>query len=160
MEEENIVPDPEFSIFWSQIIPAGKTVVLDSPLMSLVTITNAVIPDVSNETEKKVVRVMANIKTLVDDGEEEEDEKKEVSEEQEDSAYITNDVLICTLIPFEKENQSLDILFTPLNIVEFTNQGNLDVHLSGFITPNDEDYEDEEEEEEEEKEEKKDEKKE
>ena len=161
MEEDQIETNPDYSTFWCQVIPAGQSVMLDAPVSTNVTITNAVIPDVTSETEKKAVRLVAKVQTLVDDGEEEEEEKKEEKEgektddkEQEDFAYTSTDVLICTLVPFEKENQELNVLFTPMNIVEFQNKGNLDIHLSGIITtlvPEEEEEDNEEEEEEEEK---------
>ena len=161
MEEDQIETNPDLSSFWCQIIPAGSNVMLDAPVSTNVTITNAVIPDVTKDTEKKVVRLIAKVQTLVDDGEEEEEDKKEEKEgekndekEQEDFAYTTADVLVCSLVPFEKENQELNVLFTPMNIVEFQNKGHLDIHLSGIITslePEEEEENDDEEEAEEEK---------
>ena len=150
--------NPDLSTFWCQIIPAHQNVMLDAPVSTNVTITNAVIPDITPETPKKPVRILAKVQTLVDDGEEEEEqENKENSEksetkdenQQEDFAYVQNDVLMCSLLPFERENQTLNVLFTPMNIVEFQNQGDLDVHLSGIITSlepadEEEDYEEEE----------------
>ena len=148
MEDAN----PDYSLFWCQVIPKGSTVSFDAPVSKNITITNAVIPDVTSETPKNPVRVMAKVQTLKDDGEEEDENNKKEGEEEEqqDAAYTENTFMVCSLLPFERENQQLNILFTPLSTVEFQNQGELDVHLSGVITPLDNEEEEVEEEDEEE----------
>ena len=132
----------EVFMFWSQIIKAGEKVLLQSSPDYSIVVTNAVIPDVTNSTEKKPVRLFATVRTLNNTEEEEVDEKHALND------YTTEEVLICSLLPFKNETQILNFLFSPLNIVEFENKGSLDVHLSGVVLPNEEDEIENEEEEE------------
>ncbi|EAY17642.1 hypothetical protein TVAG_235240 [Trichomonas vaginalis G3] len=120
------------STFWSQIVPAGKDAFLEGPNDKVITITNAVIPDVQNDTPKEAVRLFATVNTLRLD-EEEEEKAEESTNDKEDNFYITDETLIASLVPFTHENQELSIVFTTANIVKFHNKGKLDVHLSGYI---------------------------
>lgn len=129
---------PSLSSFWCQIIPAGADVFLEAPIDKVITLTNAVIPDVTSETPKETVRLYATVNTLNIDSEDEGEEENEKSLE-EDKDYIVDEVLVASLTPFTKENQQLSIVFTAANIVKFHNKGKLDVHLSGFIVDYDDD---------------------
>ena len=121
--------------FWFQIVKAGETALLNAPVNNTITITNAVIPDVTETTEKKAVRLYATVNTLTNTEEEEKDERAANND------YTTDEILVASLTPFKNECQALSIVFSPLNIVKFHNKGALDVHLSGIIFPNEEEVE-------------------
>lgn len=85
--------DPSHSGFWGQVVPAGETVNLDMPSQCTLTITQAVIPDVTKETEKGPVRLFATVKTLIPDDEEEE----KPNAEETDLKYTESELLLATL---------------------------------------------------------------
>lgn len=125
-----------FNSFWFQIVKAGETALLKAPVNNTISITNAVIPDVTETTEKKAVRLYATVSTLTNTEEEEKDERAANND------YTTDEILVASLTPFKNEWQALSLVFTPLNIVKFQNKGALDVHLSGIILPNEEELDD------------------
>lgn len=134
--------DSSYSVFWGQVVPAEKSCILEFPIKSNLTITQAVIPDVDEKSPKEPVRLFAKVQTLIPD---EEEDKPE--EEVNDAKYTETNVLLATLLPFTNESVMLNHIFSPLNIVEFTNKGKLDIHLSGYVEylENVEEEEDEEE---------------
>lgn len=124
--------EPEMSSFWGIIVPPGNSLKVDPPSQSTVTITNATIPDVTDQTPEKICRLMATFQTLLPDDEEEEEKNEK---ETETAKYKETEILICQLTPKIRENQSLNFTFSPLNIIEFHNKGHLDIHLSGYVLP-------------------------
>ena len=135
----------EIPMFWSLIVPAGKTCEVDFPVDAYLTITQATMPDLPEDGSSEPVRVYADIDTIqisVEDGE---------PEATAGGPERHSKILLVTLLPGEKEMQHLNVVFSPLNAVTVTNTGKCDVHLVGFLRDNGimDDEEEEEEEEEE-----------
>ena len=125
--------------FWSQIIPPQTTVYLECNDDCSLKITNACLSEIPPDFPQTSIKLKAHIKTPIDFHEEADEIDADIQEV---------DVFIASLIPYEQEQETLGIIFSPLNIVQFTNLGALPIHLSGYEIPILDDFMDSEEEEE------------
>jgi hypothetical protein len=107
--------------FWGQIIPAGQTVVLTYHDDCLLEITNAVLGLIPDPPPLNPIRVTAKVQIPT------------TSAENEETDSITETTItLCVLRPLTTEHQRVSFKFSPLNLIEITNPGQIDVHLSGI----------------------------
>ena len=136
----------ESTSFWSQVVPAGKEVMLDFRIESTLVVTNACLGEYAEDATGPV-RLTATVKTLLLD-----DDHCGEEEDQKECGYAEQVVAVCVLRPGKVEQCNLELIFNSLNSVSIRNEGDCDVHLSGFLEDDEELWDEEEEEEEEAKE--------
>ena len=126
---------PDVPNFWGLVLNPNEPKEVKIPDLCVLVITNVSLPDSSKSDNP--VRVFAEVST------ENLDEPGEVSNTK---------TLIATLIPNQTEQQTVNVLFSPLNKVTLVAKGDAPVHLIGHMTEVNDfgDYAEEEEEEEEE----------
>jgi len=120
MEEQN----SSFSTSWAQIIKPGEKVLVTVDSESNLVVSNVCLGEVKDGTKQKANRLLAHVTSI-----------ELCEEEEENREIIKNTVLVASLIPFVNEHQVINYVFSPLNIVEFENQGEVEFHLAGFYIP-------------------------
>ncbi|OHS99524.1 hypothetical protein TRFO_34028 [Tritrichomonas foetus] len=129
------------SCFWGAVVPPKSSILLDFPSETVLKITSLSFDQIVSQEPSKITAI---VRTLLI-----EDENSVVGDEVEN--YKTDEVSFGSLFPGQTEQVSVNIQFSPLDIIELFNSGPNEVHLSGYLTPIDDEDEDllEEEEEEE-----------
>jgi hypothetical protein len=113
--------------FWGQIIPAGQTAFLHYPSDSILHITSATLGSFPNSAPSDPIRLQAKVQTA---------RPGETGAKEGDPCAITETtVTLCLLRPIAEERQGISATFSVMNIVEVTNLGAIDVHLSGVLDP-------------------------
>lgn len=127
---------------WEADIPPKKSIFLDFSPEATLKITSISFGSVDSDEPSNVI---ANINSLLVPDDNSKDEKCDVSK--------NNVIALGTLTPKDTEKIEVYFQFSPLDIIEVSNSGSNEVHLSGCLEPIDSEFEglDEEEEEEEEK---------
>jgi hypothetical protein len=118
------------------VIPTDGPTALDYPDSSVLTLTNASIPDLPADGSTAPVRLLADVETV------------DLSNPADDGAVrVQRNVLLASLVPGSVESQKIAALFSPLNAVTLRVKGSVPVHLVGYLDPVSDDGEEEEEEE-------------
>lgn len=137
MEQVEVLP-----LFWGKIINPGEKVALDIPSDAYLVLTNACIPDVDGENAAAVLK--GKVSTFLLDKVDPKDDK---------DPYQTAETVFAILSKGECEQVQLKHVFSPLCQAELTVEGGVPVHVSGIVSPIEDDEEGEDAEEEEEEEE-------
>jgi hypothetical protein len=110
--------------FWGQIIPPGQTAFLDHRDDCLVYVTNAVLGSIPESAPLDPIRVIARVRSALPSG---------ADETPDGVAFPVAEatVALCVLRPLTAEQQEISLTVSALDLVEVTNPGAVDVHLSG-----------------------------
>ena len=116
----HMIGEKKQSLFWSKKVIPNERAHIDIPDNSYVSITNVCIPELPKD-DKSPIRLIAHVKLIKPD------------ENNKDSFTTTQSTcLIASLIPGKIEQQQINVLFSPLNIVELEVQGTVPIHVSGI----------------------------
>ena len=116
-----MVEEKKKSIFWSKKVIPGQRTHIEIPDDCYVSITNVCIPELPKDDDKSPIRLIAHIKIIKPD------------KNNEESFTTTNNTcLISSLVPGKIEQQQINVLFSPLNIVELEVNGTVPIHISGI----------------------------
>ncbi|KAH0792777.1 hypothetical protein GPJ56_003400 [Histomonas meleagridis] len=109
------------SIFWAKKVIPGENSHLDIPDDCYVSITNVCIPELPENGDDSPIRLFAHVKIIKPD------------KSNKDGFTATQSTcLIASLIPKKIEQQQINVLFSPLNIVDLEVQGSVPIHVSGI----------------------------
>ena len=134
--------------FWGIVLKPGEKFTLDPPDEMYTIISNVCFGEFPEKVEEKPTTLSANVET------------QSIPKDNESESVVTKtSLVIANLIPNRIEQMSISQTFGPLSTVTLENNGQIELHISGYYLPTDEEEEedigDEEDFEEEEKNEKK-----
>lgn len=134
-EGEDNEEECPYPSFWCGIVKPEEPFQVEFPQYCSLQLTGVCIDELP-EGESKPVRLIADVESFIfpEDltKQEEPDKKKSIC-------------LIASLVPGEKEFQSVNILFTQFDNVKLLNKGSVPIHITGTLLPDDPEFEEEEE---------------
>ena len=108
-------------LHWGQIISPGKTAELDFPHDCSLFVTNICCAKYPDTEKGKKVNVIAHVKTI------------DTNLDADENTFIENSSIIASFIIGKKEFVNTDFVFSPLNTVSIKVDGNVEVHLQGYL---------------------------
>lgn len=135
-EGEDIEEECPFPSFWCGVVKPEEPFKVEFPQYCNLQLTGVCIDEVP-EGESKPVRLVADVESII---------IPEDITKQEEPNTKKNVCLIASLVPGEKEFQSVNVLFTQFDNVKLLNKGSVPIHITGTLIPDDSEFEEEEEE--------------